>query len=274
MSKIHRRPTVVATAVLLAGVAASLAGNVQAIHLDNALPGVGAHLSAIFWPLMLFGVVELLIHTPWLSNWRDWLTRAAVLAMVAGVAAWVSYWHMAHVLSAYGYDVASRYAGPLAADAAMVLAALALNRIGQARRAAAVQDIPTPVQAPTTPVQVDRPVATQADADESADILANPSTYLDMSTPSVADEARTWLDTLADAHGGQEPTLPVPVSPAPASRVKPENVPAPVRDMLNEWAMAGEGRPSVGQVDALIAADQGVSTRTARGWRQVVLPTR
>src|SRR3982751_5435028 len=130
----HRRPLVVATTVLVLGVAASLAGNLQAINLDNAQPGVGAYISATAWPLALFGVVELLIHTPWLASWRDGITKVAVLILVGSAAAWISYWHLANVLSHYGYDVASRYAGPVAIDAAMVLAALALDRVVQARR--------------------------------------------------------------------------------------------------------------------------------------------
>jgi hypothetical protein len=132
----HRRPAAVATLVLLAGVAASLAGNLQAINLENAEPGIGAYVSAVIWPLWLFGTVEVLLHTPWLANWRDRLTKGAAVLLVASVAAWVSYWHLANVLSHYGYDVASRYAGPLAIDAAMVLATLALNRVGHARRLA------------------------------------------------------------------------------------------------------------------------------------------
>lgn len=139
-TRAHRRPAAVATLVLLAGVAASLAGNLQAINLDNAAPGIGAYISATVWPLWLFGTVELLLHTPWLSNWRDRLTKGAAVLLVASVAAWVSYWHLANVLSHYGYDVASRYAGPLAIDAAMVLATLALNRVGHARRLANGQD--------------------------------------------------------------------------------------------------------------------------------------
>lgn len=135
-TRAHRRPAAVATLVLATGILASLAGNLQAINLDNAAPGIGAHISAVFWPAILFGTVELLIHTPWLTNWRDRLTKAGVVLLVAAVAAWVSYWHLANVLSHYGYDVASRYAGPLAIDAAMVLATLALNRVGHARRLA------------------------------------------------------------------------------------------------------------------------------------------
>lgn len=132
--KTYRRALIVATLVLIGGISASLAGNLVAINLDNADPGFGEHVSAVLWPLLLFGVVEMLIHTPWVANWRDHLTKLATTIGVGAVAAWVSYWHLANVLSHYGYDVASRYAGPLSMDMGMVMAALALNRVGQARR--------------------------------------------------------------------------------------------------------------------------------------------
>jgi hypothetical protein len=264
MDKIHRRPTAVATSVLVIGIVASLAGNVQAIHLDNAAPGVGAHVSAIFWPVILFGTVELLIHVPWMASWRDRLTKGAVLLLVAAVAGWVSYWHLAHVLSSYGYDVASRYVGPLAVDAAMVLAALALNRVGQARRLAAelaMADVQPDVQVAEVDVQPDaQPV--------QLDTYAGSAGRLD----SVADEARTWLDSLEDTRGSQEPTMPVPVSPAPAARVQPEKVPAEAAELIRAWAATDQAdRPRAGDVDALVGAHEGVSPRTARGWRAVVL---
>jgi hypothetical protein len=166
--------------------------------------------------------------------------------------------------------------GPLAIDA---LAIMATALILAGRGKAPAQDKPAPVQPVSAPVQVDMP----ADADESADIQVMPGDIIhvesdasmlarDMSTPSVADEARTWLDTLADAHGGQEPTLPVPVSPSPSNTVKVDNIPDSARELLWTWGTANaDYRPSPGQVDALVAADQGVHTRTVRRWRMALL---
>ena len=254
MSKIHRRPTAVATAVLVTGILASLAGNLQAINLDNAAPGVGAHISAVFWPTMLFGTVELLIHVPWLANWRDRLTKGGVLILVAAVAGWVSYWHLANVLSHYGYDVASRYAGPLAVDAAMVLAALALNRVGQARRAAGVQ-LPTAAVSyqyafPIGPMPAAVPSVQAVVQDTDADMWARLEREMDMS---------------------QEPTLPIPVSPA-GSVVKRDSVPDTAVDMIQAWATADAAqRPAVGHADKLVAAAHDRSVKTAARWRATVL---
>lgn len=226
----YRRPTFVATAVLTTGVLASLAGNLQAINLDNAAPGVGAHISAVFWPVILFGTVELLIHTPWLANWRDRLTKASVVLLVAGVAAWVSYWHLANVLSHYGYDMASRYAGPLAIDAAMVLATLALNRVGHARRGqvANVQDI-ADVATGQQIVAIGRTVSNdQGELDmakttwkDTRVSLANVSQ--EIGRAQVENEADMWARLEQDFQDN-----PAPVSPAPIVRPEvPEVAPEP-----------------------------------------------
>jgi hypothetical protein len=256
----HRRATAVATAVLVAGVLASLAGNLQAINLDNARPGVGAYVSAVIWPLWLFGTVELLLHTPWLSNWRDRLTKAAAMLLVASVAAWVSYWHLANVLSHYGYDVASRYAGPLAIDAAMVLAALALNRVGQARRR--VQDMPRMLDKP-------RPMSSRD--------LSNLKITLDNSqgkfTPTGPATGEDIFARLTRDWAVANPVLPVPVSPAPApqpeaaQQMSARGARMSQQDSADAHTLAGEGRRnglSAGDISDLLAGWYGVSSRTIR----------
>jgi hypothetical protein len=256
-AKTHRRPLMVATAVLLAGVSASLAGNVQAIYLDNAAPGVGAVVSAVIWPVFLLASIELLIHTPWLANWRDNLTKLGVTMFVGAVAAYLSYFHLAHVLSAYGYDTVSRYAGPLAIDSAMAMATLALNRIGQARR----------VQADT----VTEPVTVQLPSYDSP-VLARHENEV-----SVVNDAGLWERLEAEMASETTPAHPIevnPVSPAPSSNaVKPESVPADAADLIMHWDRADrDNRPAPGEVDKLVAAAHGVTPRTARRWRDALLP--
>lgn len=140
INRTHLRPLVISTGTLAAGIAASLAGNLQAINLTDQAPGVGAYVSATFWPVALFLVIEVMLHTPWLRNWRDALTKALAVGLVGAMAAYISYFHLAHTLAAYGYDTASRYMGPLAIDAAMAMATLSLNRVGHARRALIAQE--------------------------------------------------------------------------------------------------------------------------------------
>lgn len=248
----HRRPAIVATSVLLAGVVTSLAGNVQAINLDNASPGIGAHLSAVFWPAMLFGMVELLLHTPWLDNWRDRLTKGAAILLVAGVAAWVSYWHLANVLSHYGYDVASRYAGPLAIDMGMVLATLALNRIGHARRLANGRAASEPVSS----VQM-------AMAKEVRVAMANaPAT--DTITPDVLDTDASLFERLERDFATDNPTLPVPVSPGPAGTRQGKLTPAD-SEQAGWYAVVAKGAGvAAGDIAEALGTAYGVSARTIR----------
>jgi hypothetical protein len=261
-AKTHRRPLVVATTVLLAGAAASLAGNVQAIYLDNEAPGVGAVISAVIWPLFLLGAIELLIHTPWLANWRDNLTKLAVTVFVGAVAAYLSYFHLAHVLSAYGYDTVSRYAGPLAIDAAMAMATLALNRVGQARRVGQM------AKAAGMVLSYARPIGPMP-----APVVAKP-----VQVASVADEATHYLERLAgELDASTTPAAPIEVTsvgPAVPARVRPESVPETARELIQAWASApAKDRPRAGQADEAVAAVHSVSPRTARGWRDALVKT-
>ena len=288
-----------ATLVLTIGVLASLAGNLQAINLDNAAPGVGAHISAVFWPAALFGIVELLLHTPWLSNWRDRLTKGAAVLLVAGVAAWVSYWHLANVLSHYGYDVASRYAGPLAIDAAMVLATLALNRVGHARRlASAGQDVATDSRW-VNPGQVATKLANgqTVASDDMAKLVAMQdrinlakesglpvwplaTVWPDdghgheagdcSDTPTVGQElsddlAKTYAtigDEASAYLASQDTELPQRKRPSPAKYDRG----AALRMIDTELKVGGEGS----DIDAVVAEAFGISTRTARRLRAQV----
>lgn len=262
-TKTHRRPAAVATLTLLGGIAASLAGNLQAINLDNHQPGIGAYVSAIVWPLTLLAVVEVLIHTPWMRNWRDRLTKAVGVGLVGAMAAYISYFHLAHTLSAYGYDVVSRYAGPLAIDAAMVMATLALNRVGHARRAVASGQEDS--KGWTEPI-------------ENLDEMNGPPAYtfpaMDIrpERTTVADEAQHYLDRLAaDLDVSTTPAAPVQITRAVATRINPASVPADAAEQISAWLTADfQARPRAGQVDEAIAAQFDVSPRTARGWRDAL----
>jgi hypothetical protein len=275
----HTRATIVATLVLTGGVAASLAGNIVAIHLDNQRPGVGAIVSATVWPLVLFGVVELLLHTPWVANWRDHLTKLATVTLVASVAAWISYWHLANVLSHYGYDVASRYAGPLAVDSAMVLAALALNRVGQARRSVAIGHNPdgstfTVQNKDGSPVtDMPRLVFTAQDEVSAEELDRIRSAFKDMATGTdravqdagqeLAAEAEGWLAGL-QSRVQTEHTLPVPVSPGPMRERKPRTEIDAQEAQELAWRGRVGGHYRAGEIAELLAGWYGVSARTIR----------
>lgn len=227
-----RRALAVSTTVLISGIAASLAGNLQAINLGDAQPGIGGYISATLWPLFLFGAIEVMLHTPWIKSWRDALTKWAGLGGVAMVALWVSYWHLAHVLTAYGYDTVSSHAGPLAIDLTMAMATMALNRVGQARRG---------------------PVATVSTLDG---LLAEWEAEMD---EPMATQPEPGVDEVA------------PISPAPSlarsNEVKPESVPEAARTAFKVWtATEPADRPTAGDMYALVGGEHKVSPRTARRW--------
>lgn len=251
--KPHRRALTVSTSALLGGIAVSLAGNLQAINLHGA-PGVGATLSAIVWPLFLFAAIEVMLHTPWVRSWRDGLTKWAALLVVAFTAFWISYWHMAHVLAAYGYDTVSSHVGPLAIDVLMAAATLSLNRVGQARRVA------------TLPLDMATPVPHAAPSGLLASwTMEDDAAYAqDVANGSIWDRLDTALDM------STTPAAPLdirPVSPAPA-RISADRVPDTARALYAAWATADvAARPTAGQADTLVASDHGVAPRTARGWR-------
>src|SRR5262245_33562101 len=78
-------------AVLALGIAASVAANI--LHAEANTVG---RLVAAWPPVALLLAIELLsripVHRPWLSA-----ARLTATAAVAGIAAWVSYWHMVSV---------------------------------------------------------------------------------------------------------------------------------------------------------------------------------
>jgi hypothetical protein len=123
-------------------------------------PQVGAVIQAIFWPIALFVVTEMLARVAWPEGWRWIVARFAGLLPVALVAAFVSYRHLSGLLAYYGEDKLTTMFGPLAVDGLMVMATAALlataNRVRTAAPAAAPAvtpvAVPPPVVAPAAPV--------------------------------------------------------------------------------------------------------------------------
>ncbi|UQU65099.1 DUF2637 domain-containing protein [Couchioplanes caeruleus] len=152
-------------AVFTLGIAASLAGNV--LHAENN--AISQAISA--WsPLALLLAVELISRVP-LRRGAQAVARLAATAVIAGIAAWVSYWHMVGVAVRYGESGASPYLIPFSVDGLIVIASVSLVEIGGRIRRLQTEPAPAaaPVQpatvskAPTTAAQV--PPANESDAD-------------------------------------------------------------------------------------------------------------
>jgi Protein of unknown function (DUF2637) len=134
---------------LFLGVAASITGNV--LHAQDNL--ISQAISA--WsPIALLITIELISRIP-VHRRALAIARWAATALIAGIAAWVSYWHMAAVASRYGETGASPYLLPLSVDGLVVVASVCLVELaGRIREAGvsapmstgtAVPDRPSPI---------------------------------------------------------------------------------------------------------------------------------
>jgi len=118
-----------ARAVLALGVAVSVAANV--LHAQDTL--VGRAIAA--WPpLALLLTVELIsrvpVHRRWLAT-----VRVIVTAAVAGIAAWVSYWHMVEVAVRAGESGTAAHLIPLSVDGTVIAASICLVELNGRLRA-------------------------------------------------------------------------------------------------------------------------------------------
>ncbi|XVV14412.1 DUF2637 domain-containing protein [Actinoplanes sp. CA-131856] len=111
-------------AVFVLGIAASLAGNV--LHADDNM--ISRAVSA--WsPLALLLTVDLISRVPARRGIAS-VARLIATGVIAGIAAWVSYWHMVGVAVEYGETGASPYLLPLSVDGLIVVASISLVEIG------------------------------------------------------------------------------------------------------------------------------------------------
>jgi hypothetical protein len=111
-------------ATLTLGVAASVAANILHAH-----PNPISQIIAAWTPLALLLTVELISRVP---THRRSLTviRLLATAAIAGIAATVSYWHMAGVAARYGEtEAAASYLLPLSVDGLVVVASVSLVEI-------------------------------------------------------------------------------------------------------------------------------------------------
>jgi DNA-binding transcriptional ArsR family regulator len=132
--------------VFVLGIAASLAGNV--LHAEH--DAISQAISA--WsPLALLLTVELISRVPVRKGSAAYI-RLAATAVIAGIAAWVSYWHMAGVASHYGETGASPFLLPFSVDGLIVVASISMVEIGGRVRALAEPiAIPVAIAAPVPP---------------------------------------------------------------------------------------------------------------------------
>jgi hypothetical protein len=107
-------------AALLLGVAASVAANIL-----HAQPHLVSQLIAAWPPVALMLTVEVISRVP---VHRMVLAAARLVATtaIAGIAAWVSYWHMVAVAARYGETGLSAYLLPVSVDGLVVVASVSV----------------------------------------------------------------------------------------------------------------------------------------------------
>ena len=195
-------------AALFLGVAASVAANVL-----HALPNPISQAISAWPPLALLLTIELTsripMHRPLLAALRVVATIA-----IAGIAAWVSYWHMQGVAMRYGETATSSMLLPISVDGLIVVASVSLvelagriRTVEEERMRAATAPVVAPVQfvqpAPAAPVFQAPPVSA----------LATRTGEVEFDRSALSDEA------IREA----------PVSPAPPVRPYPAPLAAGAR---------------------------------------------
>jgi hypothetical protein len=139
-----RRLRWVVRIVLTLGVAASVAANI--LHAD---PHPISQTIAAWPPLALLLTVELVSRIP-MHRRSLAAVRIFATAAIAGIAAWISYWHMAGTAARYG-EGDSAYLLPFTVDGLIVVASVSLVEL--AGRIRVLEEAPAePVAAPTAPV--------------------------------------------------------------------------------------------------------------------------
>ena len=154
--------------VLTIGVAASVAANI--LHANPNL--ISQTIAA--WPSLSFLLtVELVSRIPVTRRLRA-AVRITATAMVAGIAGWVSYWHMVDVAGRFGETGTSPYLLPLTVDGLIVVASVSLVEL--AVKIAALVD-----PKPTAPL-----AQAQQVVEESASQMPVPVSPAPVGNPPVA----------------------------------------------------------------------------------------
>jgi hypothetical protein len=114
--------------VLTLGVAASVSANI--LHAQHDLI---AQCIAAWPPVALLITVEMVSRIP--ISGRAWtVIRIGATLSIAGIAAWISYWHMAGVVARYGEVGSVPYLLPVSVDGLIVAASVSLVELaGRAR---------------------------------------------------------------------------------------------------------------------------------------------
>jgi hypothetical protein len=194
------------------------------------------------------------MHKPLLAALRVLSTIA-----IAGIAAWVSYWHMQDVAVRYGETQVSAYLLPISVDGLIVVASVSLVELAgrirvveDARAKAALTAMSAPTVAPVQFVQPPTPVAPPA----AVPVFQAPATPVLAAPPEevisdeeleevLDDEAAEPLSVGGPAHGSVRTPSVAPVSPAVGPTTYVNGSTAPARPAATRAAAATATRTMV-----------------------------
>jgi hypothetical protein len=143
------------------GVAASVAANIL-----HARHNPISQTIAAWPPLALLLTVELISRVP-VHRRALAAVRLLATAAISGIAAWVSYWHMAGVADRYGETGTTPYLLPISVDGLIVVASISLVELAGRIRDAETPPPPRTVVERTSPSTTDaRPPAAVGDVVE------------------------------------------------------------------------------------------------------------
>jgi uncharacterized protein DUF2637 len=257
-------------AVLALGVAASVTANV--LHAD---PNPISQTIAGWPPIALLLTVELISRIP-IHRRGLAAVRIGATAVIAGIAAWVSYWHMAGVAGRYGETGAAAYLLPLSVDGLIVVASVCLVELGghlAATSRTPASRAPGDRATATAPTPPD-PVAA-ASAHDMTPVRVPARTTVTPARDAIKQSSATAFRPLPPSAPTDAPRAAVPSAPRPPSPSSTMYTPTSDDDaaMYELWRRGvAEGREPSG-VDLARAAGRsndanGVGRKAARRYRE------
>lgn len=282
MNKITKAWTYgVAYLSLAVGSGVSISGNIADTYrvagsVGRTPDGLDIAISA-FWPAAVLLAIEMFVSRLWPRTAPMQAVRWLGSLGIGFVAMYVSWHHLADLLTNRGQDGIVAGLGPLAIDG---LAIMATGLILSSRGHKIVDTVATPRPAGLANLFTPPPVPYLATSDTAAATVHldnSTATYTPADNPvatyaTVADEAMSYLDSLATRIGDVDSTPAVPVSGPPAlsrsNEVKPDSVPTGAVMAFQAWLMleSDESRLTPGARNEFIAEAYNVSVRTARRW--------
>nr|WP_233624646.1 DUF2637 domain-containing protein [Actinoplanes sp. ATCC 53533] len=190
-------------AALIIGVAASVGANVL-----HAQPHPISQAIAAWPPIALLLTVEFISRVP---VHRRLLAAARLIATatIAGIAAWVSYWHMAGVAARYGETGLSAYLLPVSVDGLIVVASISLVELSarlHLERSDPPATTPVPPQARSAPPAAETLAAGRAGNTPITPANATPVDGTVLGEPPPADPADPGSGDQPEQGADHDPT--------------------------------------------------------------------